>query len=356
MDHTTTATAPPAAVLAAWELAPAAAATPLGTGLINQTWLVQSGGQRFVLQRVNGIFPGEVNADIAAVTDHLRARGVVAPRLVPAVAGPGAGRLWVEHAGGNWRLMSFINGVSLERLSAPPQAVAAGQLLGRFHRALDDFRAPFHSVRAGVHDTPRHLANLAAALEECTTHPQFDRVAPLGREILALAMTLPPLPPLPERVVHGDPKIANLLFEPDGGPALALVDLDTVGRMPLPLELGDAFRSWCNAGGEEVAGGAFSVPLFRGAVRGYARATRGWITADEAAAIVPATLTIYVELAARFCTDALRESYFGWDPRRFASRSEHNQVRARSQVSAARSLLDQRAAADAVIRAELAPA
>jgi Ser/Thr protein kinase RdoA (MazF antagonist) len=355
MDDTTMAAGPPAAVLAAWDLA-AAAATPLGTGLINQTWLVQAAGQRFVLQRVNGIFPGVVNADIAAVTDHLRSRCVVAPRLLPAVAGPDAGRLWVGHAGGNWRLMTFVNGVSLERLSAPPQAVAAGLLLGRFHRALDDFRAPFHSVRAGVHDTPRHLANLAAALDECTAHPQYGRVGPLGREILAVAATLPPLPPLPERVVHGDPKIANILFEPDGGPALALVDLDTVGRMALPLELGDAFRSWCNAGGEDAAGGAFSLPLFRGAVRGYARAARGWITADEAAAIVPATLTIYVELAARFCADALRESYFGWDPRRFPSRSEHNQVRARSQLSAARSLVDQRTAAEAVIREEFPPA
>jgi Ser/Thr protein kinase RdoA (MazF antagonist) len=354
MNDPMRAAAPPAAVLAAWELA-GATATPLGTGLINQTWRIDAGGQRFVLQRVNAIFPGAVNVDIAAVTEHLRARGVVAPRLLPVAGGTTAGALWVEHDGGNWRLMTFVSGVSLERLSAPPQAVAAGQLLGRFHRALDDFREPFHSVRAGVHDTPRHLANLAAALDECAAHPQYDCIAPLAREILALAATLPPLPGLPDRVVHGDPKIANLLFEPDGGPALALVDLDTVGRMPLPLELGDAFRSWCNAGGEDSPAAAFSLPIFRGAVRGYARAVRGWITAAEVAAIVPATVTIYVELAARFCTDALRESYFGWDPGRFASRSEHNQVRARSQLSAARSLLAQRDGAEDVIRAELTP-
>jgi Ser/Thr protein kinase RdoA (MazF antagonist) len=305
-----------------------------------------------VLQRVNAIFPGEVNADIAAVTAHLRARGIVAPRLLPVTAGAAAGRLWLEHDGGNWRLMTFVDGVSLERLVAPPQATAAGLLLGRFHRALEDYHPDFHSSRPHVHDMPRHLANLEAALAGHAGHDQFVAIEPLGRAILAIAATLPTLPAVPERVVHGDPKIGNILFERDGGPALALVDLDTLGRMALPLELGDAFRSWCNPVGEDRADAGFSLPLFRGAVRGYARAVRGWITPDEAAAIVPATLTIYVELAARFCADALQERYFGWDSRRYPSRSAHNQVRAASQLRAAQSLADQLPAAEAVIREE----
>lgn len=348
---TETTALPPGPVLAAWNLA-SASAEPLGTGLINQTWLLAAAGQRLVLQQVNAIFPGEVNTDIAAVTEHLRARGIVAPRLLPVAAGPAAGRLWLEHAGGNWRLMTWIDGISLDRLAAPPQATAAGLLLGRFHRALDDYRAPFHSQRPHVHDTPRHLARLAEALESHAGHPQFTAVAPVAREILAMAATLPGLPAVPERVVHGDPKIGNILFQRDGGPALALVDLDTLGRMALPLELGDAFRSWCNPGGEETGVAAFSLPLFRGAVRGYARAVRGWITPAEAAAIVPATLTIYVELAARFGADALHESYFGWDPRRYPSRSVHNQARAANQLAAARSLAAQWPAAEAVIREE----
>jgi Ser/Thr protein kinase RdoA (MazF antagonist) len=344
-------------VLAAWGLDGANAA-PLGNGLINQTWLVTAGAQRFVLQRVNPIFGAEVNYDIAAVTDHLRARGVVAPRLLP--ADPGAllagepsssAPLWVEHDG-VWRLMTWVRGVGLERLQAPPQAQAAGLLLGRFHRALGDYAQSFRHVRASVHDTPRHLANLRAAVDGHRGHANHAAVAGLADDILALVATLPDVGSLPPRVVHGDPKIGNVLFEPDGGPALALIDLDTVGRMPLPLELGDAFRSWCNPAGEDATAASFSLPLFRGAVRGYARAVKGWITAEEADAVVPATLTIYLELAARFAADALNESYFGWDPSRFASRGAHNLVRARSQLAAARSLREQEAAAREVAAGE----
>ncbi|MEO8224293.1 MAG: phosphotransferase, partial [Gammaproteobacteria bacterium] len=173
---------------------------------------------------------------------------------------------------------------------------------------------------------------------------------PLADEILELAAALPALPLVPERIVHGDPKINNLLFDAQTGRALCLIDLDTLGPMPLPLELGDAFRSWCNPAGEDRRDGAFALDLFTAAIDGYAAAVAGWITPEESGAIVAGTLTIYVELAARFCADALRESYFGWDATRFPSRSAHNQARAASQLAAARSLWDVRSAAEEVVR------
>jgi hypothetical protein len=38
----------------------------------------------------------------------------------------------------------------------------------------------------------------------------------------------------------------------------------------------------------------------------------------------------------------LRERYFGWDNRRFASASEHNRARTRSQLDLARAVRSQR--------------
>jgi hypothetical protein len=47
--------------------------------------------------------------------------------------------------------------------------------------------------------------------------------------------------------------------------------------------------------------------------------------------------------------DALNESYFGWSPDKFASRSEHNLARARSQLSLAASVAAQRSALETVV-------
>lgn len=332
-------------VLAAWNLEGATLA-PLGSGLINRTWLVAVPAGRYVLQQVNPIFPGAINEDIQVVTAHLRARGLLAPELLRTTDG----RLWLDDPGGAFRLMTHVDGVSHDRLGGPGEAREAGRLLARFHRVLAGLEHEFRNQRLGVHDTARHLANLRQALVDHADHRDIGAIRPLAHEILELAAALPALPALPDRIVHGDPKINNLLFDPVTGRALCLIDLDTLGRMPLHLELGDAFRSWCNPKGEDSPRSAFDLGLFTVAVQGYAEEAQGWITREEQGAIVAGTLTIYVELAARFCADALRESYFGWDATKFPSRGAHNQARAASQITAARALWDARGAAEEAVR------
>ena len=335
------------AVLARYGLE-GAAVEPLGHGLINHTWrVVAPGRDPVVLQRVNPIFPAAINADIAAVTEHLHDRGMATPMLLPSRDGG----LWVEAEDGVWRLLSYVGGECHNALGSPAEARAAGALLGRFHRALAELEHEFANARLGVHDTPRHLAALAEALRTHTGHASYAQIAPLGESILARAAALPELPQTPDRVVHGDPKINNIIFAANGAEAVCLIDLDTLGPMPLPLELGDAFRSWCNPGSEDTANASFDVTLFGGAVDGYAAATRGFLLPAEWQAIVPATMTILVELAARFCADALNERYFGWDPSRYPSRSEHNRVRAAGQLSELDSLLSQRAIAEQYVAA-----
>lgn len=319
--------------------------SPLGHGLINATWQVDSRSGRYVLQAVNPVFPTSIQEDIEAITAALQRAGLVTPRLVRT----SAGGLWHRHDERVWRLLQFVEGTSLERLQTAAQARSAGRLLGRFHRALDGIDHRFSAPRLGVHDTARHLAALRLAVEEKRDHPRHAEIAPLARDILGAAARLPPLPSLPDRVVHGDPKINNVLFD-SSGEAISFVDLDTLCRMPLPLELGDAFRSWCNPAGEDNRRAGFSLEFFRAGLDGYAAGTGEWTTAAERGAIVPATLTIYVELAARFCADALNESYFGWDPERYESRSVHNEVRATSQLAAAAALEHQQEDAAAAVQ------
>src|SRR3954468_377192 len=63
--------------------------TPLGDGLINETYLVEKlpasplpfFGERAVLQRVSPIFGRAVHDDIEAITAHLQESGMVTPRL-----------------------------------------------------------------------------------------------------------------------------------------------------------------------------------------------------------------------------------------------------------------------------------
>ncbi len=327
----------PVAALAAWQLGDAELEA-ITAGHINRTWRVDHARGRFALQRLNPIFDPALHHDIEAITAQLAAVGLETPRLVPTQDNA----LWHEdRAQGIWRLQTWIEGETLLKADSSGRCREAGRLLGEVHRALWDLDHSFHFTRLGVHDTARHLSTLQQALESHSKHENLTAVAPVAAEILRLADGLDLTRELPRRLVHGDPKISNVLFDPDGR-ARCLVDLDTLARMPIAVELGDAFRSWCNPAGEDGQA-SFDLEFFAAGLEGYADAIGALPGADETAAVPEMILTICVELAARFAADALNESYFNWDRASYPSASAHNLVRAQAQLDLARVVAGQRA-------------
>jgi Ser/Thr protein kinase RdoA (MazF antagonist) len=327
----------PATVLASFPIIqPGASAQPFGTGLINRTFLVEDGASRFVLQKVNPIFPVTIHQNIEAVTAHLARQGLMTPRLLPTSQGKSCLELGPA---GVWRLWNHVNGVSFDVIRDTAQARAAATLVGRFHRGLDGFDHPFVGMRLGVHDTPKHLARLrdGVSAEAHRGHRLHAEVAELAADILAAVAKLPPLPVLPDRVCHGDLKFNNILFAGTDGAAagqpLCLIDLDTLGPMALAFELGDAWRSWCNRNGENNPVAELDLEVFRTSLEGYRAGLGRPLSEGERQALLLGLDWVSVELAARFAADALYESYFGWDAKRFAGRGEHNLVRARGQFT-----------------------
>lgn len=317
----------PAEALAHFVDAKDAVVQALGTGLINRTYLVETASGRFVLQWVNPIFDPAIHHNIEAVTKRLVARGVPTPELIPTRHG----ELWASVGGSVWRLMTFVDGVSVDMLSSAAQARAAGALLGRFHRALEDLEHTFVGVR-DIHNTARHLDALRDAISAHADRPLHAEVASLGRRIASSAAELPALPPLAPRVCHGDLKISNVLFD-ETERAICLIDLDTVGPMHLGHELGDAWRSWCNPALEDDPVPRFDFDLFNASLEGYRQGLERALDSDERAALLHGVEWVALELAARFAADALRDRYFGWDANRYGSRPDHNLARARSQFA-----------------------
>lgn len=331
-----------AAALAAWDLPlEGTRAERPPSGLISLTFIVHlANGERVVAQKMNPIFAPEVLEDMDAVTSHLAARGVTTPRLLRRREGALG---WTGPDGRTWRLLSFVPGRTVDRIEGPEMARAAAVQVARFHAALADLDHEFRFARAGVHDTAAHFARLTRAVDAAP-----PSIAALGREILEAGAALSPLDPgLPRRIAHGDLKISNLLFAEDGS-ARALIDLDTVARMPLAHELGDAWRSWCNPLGEDVTETRFDLAIFAASVEGYAAAARP--EPAEIASLVTGVRSIATELAARFCTDAVEDRYFGWDAKRFPSRRAHNELRARGQLQLARVIARQAGEAEEIVR------
>lgn len=316
--------------------------TPLDGGLINRTYAVGD-PPRASVQWLNPIFAPEVHLDIEAVTAHVAARGLCTPRLIPT----DAGALWhLDPEQGCWRALTWVPGVTHHKLRDPALAAAAGDLVARWHTATEGLDHRFHFTRPLAHHTPHHMGVLQQALGAHPDHRLRAQVEPVAEAILGAWERWEGALDQPLRVAHGDLKISNLRFSASGE-GVCLLDLDTMGMLSLDVELGDAWRSWCNPAAEDATETAFDIGLFSASARAYL--ARRPLDAAARAPLPAGVERIALELSARFCADALNESYFGWNPQVAPTRGEHNLLRARGQLALARSVRAQRGAMEAAL-------
>ncbi len=303
--------------------APPETIEPYGRGLINDSYRVTAGGRRYLLQRINGsVFPDppRIMANLAALARQAEAaadRGPRIPALIPAQAGD----VWLRDPDGAvWRLMEFIeDSVTLARIESPMQASEVGALLGRFHTLAQGLPlATLAITLPGFHDTPAYLSRLLAllpAVEEDRADPDVERCIGFvtARQTLARCLSgARDQGRLPMRVIHGDPKLDNMLLSRVDGRGVALIDLDTVQPGLILHDLGDCLRSCCNRGGESSDGRvSFDLAIAEPLLRAYADETRDWLTADEIALMDQAIRLLPFELGLRFLTDHLEgDRYF----------------------------------------------
>ncbi|MBC7793251.1 MAG: phosphotransferase [Clostridia bacterium] len=322
--------------------------TPITAGHLNQTLRVDVDGARFILQCLNTIFGAEIHEDIYAVTEHLTRAGLITPRLFRTRDG----ELFVRDER-VYRVFTFVEGATHLKSTSPVLCQSAAALLGQFHTALLDLQHVFVNKRGNIHGPQRHADHLRRTLEKYVAHEHFSEVSPIADEILAGIAALPPFESLPTRVVHGDPKISNVLFGARDE-ALCLVDLDTLYPSNIAFELGDAFRSWCNPFEEDDASSHIDLAYFEAGVGGYAAGAGSFVTREEAHAITLGVEAIALELAARFTADALEESYFGWDTKRFKRSAEHNLARGKGQLAIARSVQTRRDTLQGIVESAFA--
>jgi hypothetical protein len=145
---------------------------------------------------------------------------------------------------------------------------------------------------------------------------------------------------LPERVVHNDAKLDNVLLDAGSGEHRCVVDLDTVMPGTVLHDFGDMMRTMCCTAGEEETD-LDQVEADPGLLAAVAH---GWLEeADpvlepvERLNLLPAGLIITFEQAVRFLTDHLQgDVYYR------TLRPGQNLDRARNQLQLLISMIEQR--------------
>ena len=326
------------------------AAQRFGNGHINDTYLINVGdspnASRFVLQRINkNVFsdPAALMENISRVTEHLREKEARCLALIPTVDRQPFFR---SPADEYWRAWEYIPGaVTFDQAQNETQAGLAAEKFGEFQKLLADFDGPrLNETIPDFHNTPVRYSHLNIAVQENA----FDRVRHCGEEIdRALAweeeagtlVKLQQSAQIPERIIHNDTKLDNLLFDEASGAPICVIDLDTVMPGLSLYDFGDMVRTATSATAEdttELENIGLRMPYYKALVDGFIGATSDFLTEVEIEHLSLSAKIITIETGLRFLTDYLSgDEYFG------AQRPAHNLERARAQFALAASIEDQ---------------
>ncbi|MEH2001593.1 MAG: aminoglycoside phosphotransferase family protein [Nostoc sp.] len=328
-----------------------------GSGNINDTFLVtlnSSEEEHFVLQRINTqVFrqPQLIMQNMRTLTEHVHKRLQHTPLNrrweVPRVLlTKDAQDHWRDADGFFWRAISFIEASqSFDTMRDRSYAKEIGYALGMFHNLISDLPAEkLADTLQGFHITPLYLQNYEEVLAKTSASQslevnyclQFVSDRQTFAHILENAKAEGKLP---LRLMHGDPKINNVMFDTATQQAVSVIDLDTVKPGLVHYDIGDCLRSGCNPAGEETENCEsvyFDTDLCQEILQGYLSVAKAFLTENDYAYIYDAIRLITFELGLRFFADYLAGNvYFK------VKHSEHNLARAIVQFKLTESIESQ---------------
>lgn len=328
-------------------------------GHINRTYFVDCSDRgcccvRFVLQYMNG----EVFRDLDGLMQNVIRVSEQMARAARKSGGPDVERCYLhfirtvsgEYAFkseklGFWRMYRYIgNAVGKLVAETNAEAYSAGFAFGKFQNMLAGMEGPrLNETIAGFHDTRGRFAALrdAASKDVCG---RLDSCRGVYGHLLELEKFATKLQAasengeIPERTVHNDAKLSNVLLDASDFHPVCVIDLDTCMPGLAGHDFGDLARSICSDSPEDepdTSRISVRLDMFESIVTGYVSGADGALTREEILTLPDGAVAMTLEVAVRFLTDYLSgDTYFR------TKFPEHNLQRAKAQLALGERMID----------------
>lgn len=297
---------------------------PIGHGLIHQTYKVSNPAshQSVLLQQVNRdvfSFPENILHNYEAIYQHLEQQG--GPIGIAKPIRTHAGQLfWIDASEGFWRANEFKeNSFSPDIASNEKEAWIAAHSFASFTKSLSDLDlVNLKTIIPQFHD----LSFRYKRMEESIQKAPVDRLLKSTHIIAELRQRknlvrffefLQGNSEYPDKVMHHDAKISNILFDHKTGSVICPVDMDTVMPGKFFSDLGDMIRSMActvdenNTSWEEIE---IRSDYYKTIMEGYMEGIGNTFTREEKRHIHYAGLIMIYMQAIRFLTDFLENDRY----------------------------------------------
>jgi Ser/Thr protein kinase RdoA (MazF antagonist) len=292
--------------------------SPLGNGLINNTYRVKTEASGFVLQSVNRqVFqhPELISSNLQQLNLYLKQSRqktkLKIPDLILTETGEG---YYTDAKQCFWRALELIQPAeSRECIQSSAEAEQVGYALAHFHQLCSGMQTDsLHDTLPGFHQTPlyfQHYQKVKANNKQpASQESEFcEKFIHFFKDRLDCLEAGKMQGKLQERVIHGDPKLNNFLFEPESDRIISLIDLDTLKPGLIHYDIGDCLRSCCHSKTDN----SFDLEICKTLLSAYLREADSFISAADYDYLYQAILLIPFELGLRFYTDYLQgNTYF----------------------------------------------
>ncbi|MEO6760725.1 MAG: aminoglycoside phosphotransferase family protein [Saprospiraceae bacterium] len=324
---------------------------PVETGLINTTYKVEIGtgantAATYILQKINpAVFkePEAIMRSMDLIAQHLIRVGYSDQVLSP-IRNRNAALLSYDADGNAWRLLPYISdSLSVSKISNPEQAFEAAKTFSRFYACLWEMElSEIRPAIPGFLDFSSRISAFQQALVQADAARKQTAAGEIAFVLEHLALPekfieLQKAGNLPLRLIHGDPKIDNLLFDRTGMHGVCVIDLDTVMPGPLLYDFGDMIRSYTNNRAEDdpAASSIFNPTYYEAVRQGFLFYLGDKLSPIEAENLdYSARVVVFIQ-ALRFLTD-----YLNADIYYKTTYPVQNLQRSRNQVNLLRALID----------------
>jgi hypothetical protein len=293
---------------------------PLGHGLIHQTYKVsnEKNHEAFVLQSINQqVFqqPADIIHNYLVIYHFLRDSNntiqIPAPKFSKS-----AQPYWIDEEKNFWRALDFIpRSYSPQKAETIKAAEEVADVFASFTRALAKLdMSGLKEIIPGFHNLEQRFLHFESAINL----GQMDRLLE-STHLIAEFRNRKPLvefyqftktsKDFPDRVMHHDCKISNILFDLKTGGVICPVDLDTVMPGKFFSDLGDMIRTMaCTEDENSVQWEKIGIDAsyYKAIVRGYINRTGSILTQAERDHIHYSGLILIFMQGLRFLTDYLR--------------------------------------------------
>ena len=267
-------------------------------GLINKTYIVQhlyNGIEsKFILQRLSNIFESHdiVNMNHKMITDHIKRKinnnfsndEIRKWKLPSLIKCQSNNHFNLHYESEFWRAMLYIEDVfSLEFLEDKIMAYQTGLGLAKFHKLCSDFDpSKLGKSIKNFHDTRYYINKYMIKIKDYDFEKLDDEVKIRIQNLLNkishhigfadLLLASLSCESIDKKVIHGDPKLNNFLFDIKYKYVVSLIDLDTINSGYYLTDLADCIRSICNLAGENPGNDEnvyFDIKSFKYFLNGY---------------------------------------------------------------------------------------